>query len=915
MASAVGDKENAGRRFAAKSSSAAATRGRFGRGVLHWGETAESLFLIEGLSGAARDERSTLAERIQQRPDDAAAWWALLEHVDVGQEGACRLYRRATQSIPKNRPELNESDAYISIWLGFAREQTRSGRRNDALDALRYMRNEGIGRRSPALYRAWASCEAGAGKVAAARDALAAGIRSVPAARRADLVDLAAKSDADLVRALANDNPRPTTTTTTRAPAAADSTAGSSARGDTTTGNLGDDEASTNRGPSLRREDIDYMLKWNPKPAAPAAAAPKQQQQQPRRVNFAPPGAGPEALFHAKRPPPSPPRGPTPAKHQHQVPQQRASSGSSNVEESSSDSDEGEKHPNHQFNNKSRRPERTPSSSTGEVADDETAVATALPTDRDSFMGLLAERNLVRVEGEAYARLALIGRGGSSKVFRVLDTEGRILALKRVRLRGPDARENLAGYANEITLLRRLRGKPGIITLHAAEIDEAAGSIHMIMEAGEADLATVLAQRRDQTGGAPPLSHVNFVRLAWQQMLEAVHTIHEDRIVHGDLKPANFLFVQGRLRLIDFGIARAIKNDTTNVYRDAQIGTLNFMSPEASTAIRDTNVVPKPPPPDSGASSSKHQQQQLPALRGRRKPTMRVGRASDVWSLGCILYQMVYGRTPFGHLHLYAKLQAICNPSHEIELPDAPLASDEALDCLRRCLQREPTARPPINGPGGLITHRFLEPKIEDTVPSKTRIKAALAHALAKTRTPCKDLAPLVDAVRDKLKALCGDDDDDLEIIEGPALVAAPPARKNRRRSIVDRVDRRMLPLAEELQEHGSSATRRGLEEFYDTRHHLRPNENPIYGRAWEASELRRKSFGDLHKLWYVLYKERNVLLTETARARRFNMRIKAPQRKTAVRKAMARIKQVLAERRAAYRIAQRDRDNTQDPP
>lgn len=65
-------------------------------------------------------------------------------------------------------------------------------------------------------------------------------------------------------------------------------------------------------------------------------------------------------------------------------------------------------------------------------------------------------------------------------------------------------------------------------------------------------------------------------------MLRAVHSIHEERIIHGDLKPANFLFVRGSLKLIDFGIAKAIQNDdTTNIYRENQIGTLNYMSPES----------------------------------------------------------------------------------------------------------------------------------------------------------------------------------------------------------------------------------------------------------------------------------------------------------------------------------------------
>ncbi len=62
-------------------------------------------------------------------------------------------------------------------------------------------------------------------------------------------------------------------------------------------------------------------------------------------------------------------------------------------------------------------------------------------------------------------------------------------------------------------------------------------------------------------------------------MLQAVHAIHEERIVHTDLKPANFIFVRGSLKLIDFGIAKSLQSDTTNIHRDQYVGTLNYMSP------------------------------------------------------------------------------------------------------------------------------------------------------------------------------------------------------------------------------------------------------------------------------------------------------------------------------------------------
>ncbi|KAI8372559.1 mitochondrial 39-S ribosomal protein L47 (MRP-L47)-domain-containing protein [Choanephora cucurbitarum] len=93
-----------------------------------------------------------------------------------------------------------------------------------------------------------------------------------------------------------------------------------------------------------------------------------------------------------------------------------------------------------------------------------------------------------------------------------------------------------------------------------------------------------------------------------------------------------------------------------------------------------------------------------------------------------------------------------------------------------------------------------------------------------------------------------------------------------------------------------------GLYQFFENNQAL-PKQNWT-GRAWKAQELRQKSFDDLHKLWYVLLKERNVLATQREEARRMKLpkQIWTNQgRMQKCKKSMARIKFVLNERQIEY--------------
>lgn len=196
-----------------------------------------------------------------------------------------------------------------------------------------------------------------------------------------------------------------------------------------------------------------------------------------------------------------------------------------------------------------------------------------------------------------------LGRGGMGVVYRAVEAEqGRVVALKCL-LRGESAGPNdLARFRAEADAAAKL-AHPHIVPLHY--VDEHEGQPYFVMSYIE---GTTLAKRLAE-GPLPP---VDAARLL-VQICRAVHYAHTQGVLHRDLKPSNILLDrQGQPFVGDFGLAKLVDDDRSLTQSGAVLGTPSYMAPEQ-------------------------------ASRGRGP----VGPASDVYSLGAILYQMLTGRPPF----------------------------------------------------------------------------------------------------------------------------------------------------------------------------------------------------------------------------------------------------------------------------
>ena len=219
----------------------------------------------------------------------------------------------------------------------------------------------------------------------------------------------------------------------------------------------------------------------------------------------------------------------------------------------------------------------------------------------------------------SYLVTAAIGQGGMGQVFRARDTKlNRDVALKVLPDSFAHDTERVARFTREAQTLAALN-HPNIAAIYG--LAEEGSLTALVMELVEGD---DLAQRIAR--GAIPLDEVLPVA---RQIADALEAAHEQGIVHRDLKPANIkVRPDGTVKVLDFGLAKAME-------RGPATG-------DHGPGVADSPTITTPAMTQAGMILGTAAYMSPEQAKGRP-----ADKRSDVWSFGCVLYEMLSGRRVF----------------------------------------------------------------------------------------------------------------------------------------------------------------------------------------------------------------------------------------------------------------------------
>lgn len=266
-----------------------------------------------------------------------------------------------------------------------------------------------------------------------------------------------------------------------------------------------------------------------------------------------------------------------------------------------------------------------------------------------------------------YEILAPIGAGGMGQVYTARDT--RLNRVVAVKTSAAQFSERFEREARAIAAFNH----PHVCALYDV------GPDYLVMEYIEGS---------EIKGPLPPASALKYAI----QLADALEAAHRKGIVHRDLKPANILLTRSGVKVLDFGLARIDESKAATLpdrtltealtQEGAIVGTLQYMAPEQ--------------------------------LQGQPADAR-----SDIFSFGCVLYEMLTGRRAFDGANAASVIAAIL----ERPAPDLAGIAPAGLDwVLRRCLAKEPIERWQSISDVRAVLERIAE-RSEETAPTRIERK------------------------------------------------------------------------------------------------------------------------------------------------------------------------------------------------
>ncbi|CAD8190335.1 unnamed protein product [Paramecium pentaurelia] len=261
---------------------------------------------------------------------------------------------------------------------------------------------------------------------------------------------------------------------------------------------------------------------------------------------------------------------------------------------------------------------------------------------------------------QRYQTLGLLGKGGFSEVYKAFDLQEYRLCACKIHYLNPqwneNAKNNYIKHAlRENDIHKRLKHVNIVSLYDTQEIDQ--------------DSFCTVLEYCDGTDLNQHLKKYKMIaekeaKLILRQVLAALHhmSCSPTKIIHYDLKPQNILFHKGEVKLTDFGLCKVLDQDTTRQELTSQgLGTYWYLPPECFM----------------------------------EQPNIQISTKVDVWSIGVILFEMVFGRKPFGEgmsQERIAQERVILN-SFQVKFPQKPTVSQDCKDFILKCLTYNMEAR------------------------------------------------------------------------------------------------------------------------------------------------------------------------------------------------------------------------------